>query len=198
MLLALLGAIPGVGILARGTRGGAQWMDRHLPDNINRVLDNIHPAWPEEMASRSRTLYNLPSKLQRDFSDDYPTTTSDQASGTGQAARLDRDMDGVPLTARFVAGRTVRGGVDQRIPSEAYGPIAQTAAGANIERVAPSTLRGDAGRLSRRLDPETGQPGWHIHVASNLRPMQVRGDARLERGLNRGSSHRPAATLHTS
>ena len=173
MLLALLGAIPGVGILARGTRSGAQWMDRHVPDNINRMLDNNHSARPEELASSSKTLYNPPSKPQRDFSHDYPTTTTDQASGTGQAARLDTDMDGVPLTARFVSGRTVRGGVDQGIPSEAYGPIAQTAAGAILERVAPSTLRGHAGRLSKRIDPETGQPSWKIGIASDLNPEQA-------------------------
>ena len=173
MLLALLGAIPGVGILARGTRGGAQWMDRHVPDNINRMLDNNHSALPEELASRSKTLYNPPSKPQRDFSDDYPTTTADQASGTGQAARLGRDMDGVPLTARFVAGRTVRGGGDQGIPSEAYGPIVQTAAGATFHKALPGALRGRSGRLSKRIDPETGEPRWEIEIASDLNPEQA-------------------------
>jgi len=43
---ALLGAIPGAGIIARGTKRGAQWMDRNLPEGFNRLLDVVYPTDP--------------------------------------------------------------------------------------------------------------------------------------------------------
>jgi GNAT superfamily N-acetyltransferase len=39
----LLGAIPGAGIVARGTKRGAAWMDRNLPEGFNRLLDSVYP-----------------------------------------------------------------------------------------------------------------------------------------------------------
>lgn len=42
----LLGAIPGAGIIARGTKRGAAWMDRNLPEGFNRLLDAVYPADP--------------------------------------------------------------------------------------------------------------------------------------------------------
>lgn len=43
---ALAGAIPGLGIVARGTKRGAAWMDRNLPAGVNRLLDGITPSDP--------------------------------------------------------------------------------------------------------------------------------------------------------
>lgn len=42
----LLGAIPGAGIVARGTKRGAAWMDRNLPTGFNRLLDAVYPSDP--------------------------------------------------------------------------------------------------------------------------------------------------------
>jgi hypothetical protein len=42
----LLGAIPGAGIVARGTKRGAAWMDRNLPTGFNRLLDSVYPSDP--------------------------------------------------------------------------------------------------------------------------------------------------------
>lgn len=42
----LLGAIPGAGIVARGTKRGAAWMDRNLPEGFNRLLDAVYPSDP--------------------------------------------------------------------------------------------------------------------------------------------------------
>src|SRR5690606_36570856 len=41
-----LGAIPGAGIIARGTKRGAAWMDRNLPEGFNRLLDYVYPSDP--------------------------------------------------------------------------------------------------------------------------------------------------------
>jgi hypothetical protein len=43
---ALVGAIPGAGIVARGTKRGAAWMDRNLPEGFNRLLDSVYPDDP--------------------------------------------------------------------------------------------------------------------------------------------------------
>lgn len=43
---ALLGAVPGAGMVARGTKRGAAWMDRNLPQGFNRLLDALYPADP--------------------------------------------------------------------------------------------------------------------------------------------------------
>jgi hypothetical protein len=44
---ALAGAIPGIGIIARGTKRGAAWMDRNLPSGVNRLLDSAMPSDPK-------------------------------------------------------------------------------------------------------------------------------------------------------
>jgi hypothetical protein len=43
MLTAALGAIPGLGMVARGTQRGAAWMDRNLPAGVNKLLDYMSP-----------------------------------------------------------------------------------------------------------------------------------------------------------
>lgn len=47
MLLGLLGAVPGAGIVARGTKRGAAWMNRNLPAGVNRLVDAMMPADPK-------------------------------------------------------------------------------------------------------------------------------------------------------
>jgi len=42
----ILGAIPGAGFIARGTKRGAAWMDRNLPEGFNRLLDYVYPSDP--------------------------------------------------------------------------------------------------------------------------------------------------------
>lgn len=45
---AVLGAIPGAGIVARGTKRGAAWMDRNLPQGMNKLLDAVYPNNPRD------------------------------------------------------------------------------------------------------------------------------------------------------
>lgn len=44
---ALAGAVPGAGIIARGTKRGTKFMDENLPEWINKGLDRIMPSDPE-------------------------------------------------------------------------------------------------------------------------------------------------------
>lgn len=45
--LGTLGAIPGAGIIARGTKRGAAWMDKNVPAWMNKLLDAMMPADPK-------------------------------------------------------------------------------------------------------------------------------------------------------
>lgn len=51
----MLGAIPGAGIIARGTKRGAAWMDRNLPAGVNKLLDAVTPQASQD------TLYAIPA-----------------------------------------------------------------------------------------------------------------------------------------
>ena len=44
---ALLGAVPGAGVIARGTKRGADWMNRNLPEGVNRLADALMPSDPK-------------------------------------------------------------------------------------------------------------------------------------------------------
>jgi len=52
---ALLGAIPGAGVVARGTKRGAAWMDQNLPSGVNKLLDSMAPKASQD------TLYAIPA-----------------------------------------------------------------------------------------------------------------------------------------
>lgn len=47
MLLSVAGAIPGAGIITRGTQRGAAWMDRNVPAGVNKLLDAMMPSDPK-------------------------------------------------------------------------------------------------------------------------------------------------------
>jgi len=47
MALGVLGAIPAAGYIARGTKRGAEWMDRNVPEWVNRLLDAAAPSDPK-------------------------------------------------------------------------------------------------------------------------------------------------------
>jgi hypothetical protein len=67
-----------------------------------------HPEEPGLTAG----LFDPPSKPPRPFSADYPSGAPTDSSG-----RLLNDMEGRPLKAKYIAGRRVAGGEDQRLTS---------------------------------------------------------------------------------
>ena len=72
-------------------------------------------AYPTE-SGLTAGLYSPPSKPPRPFSADYPSVAPTDASG-----RLLVDMEGRPLTAKYIAGRRIAGGKDQGlIPPEIW------------------------------------------------------------------------------
>jgi|APMI01.1.fsa_nt_gi hypothetical protein len=76
------------------------------------------------MASKSAALYNPPVKPQRAFDLDYP-----KGAPTDAAGKLTHTIDGDPITAKYVVGRTAAGGADVALPREALDEIAKALTG---------------------------------------------------------------------
>jgi hypothetical protein len=95
----------------------------------------------EMLSSRSPSMYHPPTKTPRAFEADYPSGGSFNAAG-----KLENDIDGSPLRARFIAGRS--GGhseLEQAITPAQYDSIAEEIAGARPTAVTSREIRGDAG-----------------------------------------------------
>jgi hypothetical protein len=44
---ALLASLPGAGVIARGTKRGAEWMNQNLPTGVNKLVDALMPSDPK-------------------------------------------------------------------------------------------------------------------------------------------------------
>lgn len=122
----------------------------------------------KSLASRSASIYNPPIQKLRSFDADYPDGGLADAAGN-----LLQDIDGRPLSAQYVVGRQVQGGGDRSLPAEALVEIAARSAGASIEAVAPSALRGDSGQLVRTIDRRSGEPEYSILLRRDLSDSQL-------------------------
>lgn len=100
--------------------------------------------------------YFPPNKRQRPFEGDYARGTPQGDPGSP----LERDIDGRPLTARFVAGRRTVGGPDVPLSIQEIGDVAEYAA-SRVEMVPRSQL---PRRAVGTYDPRTSR----IAVADDL------------------------------
>lgn len=123
----------------------------------------------DQMASKTALLYNPPTKPQRPFEADYPDGNSDLSPAAG-GSLLRRDMDGRPLTAGTVVGRTMVGGGDMPLPQGQIDQLAESLVGSRPQAVSQRELRGDSGRLTRSVDPVTGEIANTLTVNQNLSP----------------------------
>lgn len=119
----------------------------------------------KKLASRSPNIYNPPMKSPRPFEADYPG-----GAVADDAGNLTRDIDGNPLTARYVVGRRIVSGPDVALPSEALDEIAKARTGEAIRSVAPRSpeIGRDVGRAVFRRG---GSPDY-IAVSNALKPEQ--------------------------
>jgi hypothetical protein len=88
---------------------------RHIPSTTWSAGQFSRPAHPTE-SGLTAEVYGPPSKPPRPFSADYPAEAPTDASG-----QLLADMEGRPLTAKYIAGRRTAGGQDHGlIPPEIW------------------------------------------------------------------------------
>jgi hypothetical protein len=105
----------------------------------------------ESLASKVPMMYNPPVKSPRPFAADYPSRAPADAAG-----RLTADLEGRPLTARYVVGRRVVGGNDEALPPAEFNALTEETTGRSTEVVPPRATGGNLGRTL--VDRVTGRP----------------------------------------
>jgi len=120
------------------------------------------------LASKSPRMYNPPSVPMRPFEADYP------AGGVAdETGKLLSDIEGRPLGAKYIAGRNMVGGGEEALsPTQSY-EVGAHLSGSLPVAVAPRAIGGDAGRLVRTINPETGLPEYQIFLNKNLSKQQA-------------------------
>jgi hypothetical protein len=114
------------------------------------------------LASKPPLVYNPPTKPPRPFSADYPTGAPADAAG-----RLLKDIEGRPLTAERVVGRTMVGGDEKALPTtlDTLNPLAEALTGRVPENWPAREMGQDLGRTF--VDRHTGEP-LAIHLSDDL------------------------------
>lgn len=121
---------------------------------VSRLPAGLKP--PKTLVSKSAKMYDPPSKPQRPISADYPN-----GAPVDEQGRITHDIEGRPLTARWVAGRRdlVSGagrGDEQAFPAAELDALAKATTGRGIAFRPPGGMRPDVGHTA--IDPRTGVP----------------------------------------
>lgn len=158
-----LGMLPAPALRAavKGGRSAIAGADTVMAPPVDKALGMTAEKTQDAgfLASRSARIYDPPVKQPRPFEADYrPGDPRHEAAGgiADESGRLRLDMDGRPLTARYVAGRTVVGGGDTGLSAEAYDEIGKAGTGGRPKAVAKSAIAGDAGRYVVDRDRRSG------------------------------------------
>jgi len=125
----------------------------------------FHLESPATVAQKLKMSYKPPILEQRPIGADYPAGAPTDAAGN-----ITHTIDGIPLGARYVAGRSGSGQVDAPIPSKEYDAISEGLLGATPTPATSRMLRGDGGRLTRGFDPNTGDPAFQLQFNKSLPP----------------------------
>lgn len=162
------------------TYPGDVWAGRAPPDDIGRALDTAGlltlgsfgasraEKAAENIASRSTNMYDPPVKSARPFEADYP-----MRAVADDAGNLAYDIEGRPLTARYVVGRQVPGGSDQPLHPSQLAAVAEGSSGTGFEAVAPRALGRDVGRLVKDTDRRSGNNQYDILLRRDLNEAQL-------------------------
>lgn len=135
-----------------------------LPKSPRKPAANPH----KNMASTGKMLYTRPTKSEVGY----------DRLGKNDTGGL--DLEGRPLVARYVVGRTRERALEQSLPSEALTEIVQATTGKGIARVSAGEIpRGVSGVF--RMDRFTGRP-LGIDIRRDLTPPQADSVARHEVG----------------
>lgn len=115
------------------------------------------------VASRGGVDYNEAPSVTRRFEDDYPNG----AGPTDADGRLQQSIDGRPLRAPVIVGRTHVGGPDVGLADGQLGDVARALTGREIGRGSRSALGEDDGLFAAIHAPD-GSIQQHIVVADDL------------------------------
>jgi hypothetical protein len=143
--------------------GLAGALDREGANLVGGGLrDSLQGTAPldESLASKSAGIYNPPARPSRPFEADYPPEKWPNGVPADGQGNLTQTIDGQPLTARYVIGRTTVGGADTPLLPDEYDAITIGSIG-KIPEVVPENQmpRGWLGfyhRLARPGEPSIG------------------------------------------
>jgi len=116
----------------------------------------------QSLASKSPMIYNPPPKPPRPFEADYPHGAPADATG-----RLTQDIEGRPLTAKYIVGRSAAGAEDQAFAPGEFDNLARATTGHAAEAIPPHQT--DFGRTVLSLDRGRLIP-TRIELRAGLRP----------------------------
>jgi len=134
------------GIVDFGIGGG---MASHL---FSRPRGSAAMNHSTRLADGGATMYNAPIKPQRAFEKDYPN-----GGLTDDRGQLLTDIDGRPLTAPIIAGRTRFGGIDTGVSPKVYDTIGKGLMGQRARRVPQESL-GPESVGATYVNPVTRKP----------------------------------------
>ena len=118
-------------------------------------------------SSKNASLYDPPSKAARPFDADYPN-----GPHAGENEVLRYDIEGRPLTAKYVVGRRLVGGEDEALSPAQYDAVSEALFGNNVERVKAREIGGDAGRFKVTHDAD-GNAIYQPLVADSVIAQQA-------------------------
>lgn len=134
------------GLMDIGVPGG---MSARLGNN---TVENVARTTSRNIDINAQKTYNAPELPQRPFEQDYPNAPKNHNRGP-----LTTDIDGRPLTAPIIVGRTHQGGADRGISPEVYDQIGTGVVGKRARRVPQETLGPGVGGATD-YNPATKKP----------------------------------------
>jgi hypothetical protein len=163
-------------------RGGPRARD---PGTVDPTTESRRVQWfgppaadePKSGEWRTANMYAPPEKSPRPFARDYPS-----GAPTDEAGRLLTDMDGRPLTAKYIAGRRTVGGRDVALKPHEIRDLIEKATGSPVDLASHEALKGRAGIYLPKID-ENGRPARpEVWINEDLIPQQKEFAAAHEGG----------------
>jgi hypothetical protein len=146
--------VPGTGM-----NTGARWLSGLMRRSASAA---------DSLASKSARLYHLSAKPSRPFELDYP-----HGAPTDEAGRLTHDIEGRPLVAERIAGRTRLGGPDEALSPAGVQSVGKGSVGARYTPVSARDIGRDAGRLVISTEPGAARRSIDILYDRNLSADQA-------------------------
>lgn len=163
---AIAGAVPGAGIIARGTKTGTKFMDENLPEWINKGLDRLMPSDPERTfgtfaGPNAKTadlaaLEDAKALEARGADRDEILADTGWFRGTDKKWKFEIDDSGAKVNLP---------------PSDRIGVVGRDIEHPELTRAYPDL---EKMRISRNRPPDTGEFGGHYFAVGPSSPANER------------------------